>query len=128
MPVCPDCGTEQPHENFPKNRSTKSGFGSYCKPCHNARTRASVAKNGGSRRYHLRQRFGLEPDDVERIIEEQDGVCAVCKKRPPTQVDHDHHTGVVRGILCDGCNGGIGHFRDDPDLIRKAIAYVVRYS
>ena len=61
------------------------------------------------------------------MIEDQDGVCAVCRKNPPTQVDHDHETGLVRGILCDGCNGGLGHFRDNPDLIRRAIAYVRRH-
>lgn len=127
MPRCPDCGLLKDASEFPRNRSTKSGLAAYCKPCHNARTRASVARNGGARRYHLRRRFGIEPADVERMIEAQGGLCAVCRKNPPTQVDHDHETGLVRGILCDGCNGGLGHFRDDPNLIRRAIAYVRRH-
>jgi hypothetical protein len=124
---CPDCGDDKPLEEFPHHRSTPLGRATYCKPCHNKRNRESRARNGGNRHYHLKQRYGIDAADVERMVGEQGGLCAVCRRRPPAQVDHDHATDRVRGILCDGCNGGIGHFRDDADLIRKAIVYVKRY-
>jgi hypothetical protein len=38
--------------------------------------------------------------------------------------DHDHKTGAFRGYLCLSCNVGLGHFKDDPELLKKAIAYL----
>lgn len=43
-------------------------------------------------------------------------------------MDHDHDTSMVRGILCEMCNGGLGQFRDDPETIESAIAYLERHS
>jgi hypothetical protein len=50
---------------------------------------------------------------------------AVPKRLASLHVDHDHDTGQVRGILCLGCNQGLGKFRHDPVILRRAIAYLV---
>jgi hypothetical protein len=53
-------------------------------------------------------------------------VCAVCGRPDPEHVDHDHATGVVRGVLCFNCNGGLGQFRDNPMFLAAAIEYLER--
>lgn len=66
----------------------------------------------------------------------QGGRCAICRTpvanileydgdaRLSTHVDHCHTTGAVRGILCRDCNTGLGGFRDDPERLRAAMAYL----
>jgi Recombination endonuclease VII len=121
---CKDCHEDKPEEEFPRNRNSASGRGSYCKPCHNLRTRASRARVGGARRYHLRYRYGITEDEIATMKALQDGRCAICRLREATQVDHDHASGKVRGILCLQCNAGLGALRDDPRLVYQAIDYL----
>jgi hypothetical protein len=121
---CPDCDTVKPIEEFPKTRANKSGRHTYCLPCHNARGRATLEKKGGSRTYHLQRRYGISADDADAMLEAQGGLCAVCESAPAAHVDHDHVTGAVRALLCFNCNGGLGQFKDDPDVLRAAADYV----
>jgi hypothetical protein len=51
-------------------------------------------------------------------------MCPICGRADPEHVDHSHDTGVVRGILCFNCNGGLGQFRDSPDTLRDAAGYL----
>jgi len=77
--------------------------------------------------YHLK-RYGLSVEDYEKMAADQNGVCAICgqpeRKKSALSVDHDHETGEVRGLLCDACNRGLGAFRDDPERLGRAIAYL----
>lgn len=78
----------------------------------------------------LRNRYGITLAEYERILNEQAGGCAICGSPPPERkrlaVDHCHDALHIRGILCSNCNTGIGAFRDDPDLLRKAIEYLAK--
>jgi hypothetical protein len=58
------------------------------------------------------------------MLEEQGGLCVICRVSPAQHVDHDHATGAVRALLCFNCNGGLGQFKDDPFLLRVAAFYV----
>lgn len=58
------------------------------------------------------------------MLAAQGGLCDICRAAPATQVDHDHVTGAVRALLCFNCNGGLGQFRDDPEVLRVAADYV----
>src|SRR5438445_9289465 len=64
----------------------------------------------------------LSKEEYDAMSEYQRGVCAICGKEPTDgerlAVDHDHATGRVRGLLCRGCNTGLGHFTDDPSRLR----------
>lgn len=79
----------------------------------------------------LRRQFGIGAAEYDAMLAAQGGGCAICGT-PPTDtgprlhVDHCHSGGNVRGILCSECNFGIGKFRDDPDLLRRAIKYLSR--
>jgi len=97
----------------------------YCYPCHNKNGKESKVRNGGSRDYHLRRRYGLTEEEVDGLIEKQQGVCSICQSMPDKwHVDHDHDTGVVRGVLCHHCNTALGNFRDDVKLLERAIAHL----
>ena len=70
-------------------------------------------------------RYGLSPDDYRKLVQQQGGVCAICRKADRTLViDHCHATNVVRRLLCRKCNTGLGQFDDDPDVLRAAAAYL----
>jgi hypothetical protein len=78
------------------------------------------------------QRYGLTPDDYARMLQQQGDVCAICKKVPAKgrrlNVDHDHVTGQVRGLLCFRCNVGLSWFNETLDTMRDAYMYLQRSS
>jgi len=86
-----------------------------------------------TRKGNLRRRFGLTPEQYADMVVAQNGRCAVCF-RPETAVnqygvkalavDHDHSTGVVRGLLCMRCNIVLGLVKDDTDILQSAIEYL----
>jgi hypothetical protein len=82
---------------------------------------------GGSRTYHLTRRYGITAEESDAMFEAQGGLCAICRTAPAVHVDHDHDTGEVRALLCFGCNGGLGQFKDDPEVLRAAACYVERH-
>ena len=124
---CPDCGEIKPLEAFPRNKNSKNGRATHCKPCHNARSEETRQRlYGGGRHYHLMRRYGLTEVEVDEMLLDQGDLCALCREAPAQHVDHDHKTGEVRGILCFNCNGGLGQFRDRVDILLNAVAYLER--
>lgn len=121
---CPDCEQIKPVDDFPRTTNA-SGRHSNCKPCHIARGNESKQRlYGGNREYHLRRRYGVGEKEFQELLAEQGGVCAICRRPDPEHLDHDHRTGWVRGILCFNCNGGLGQFKDNPDVLARAITYL----
>ena len=74
--------------------------------------------------YRRERRYGLTEERYTAILKNQNNLCAVCKKKPPTDVDHNRKNGHFRGLLCRSCNLGLGMFADDPSLMRLAIVYL----
>lgn len=84
------------------------------------------AKNPGKNNAYER-RYGITIADYDRMLAEQHGCCAICKKGNEARrfdVDHCHSTGVVRGLLCRNCNWGIGNLRDSAELVEVALEYL----
>lgn len=72
--------------------------------------------------------LGWTDDDYFRVLDEQDGHCALCPTTPKTRrlhVDHDHFTGLVRGLLCYACNRRLDT-RVTSEWCARAGAYLYR--
>lgn len=82
------------------------------------------------RQNHLRISYRLEPAEYDAMVAKQRGKCLICEGRQRRKnsdhldIDHDHATGEVRGLLCGSCNSGLGRFGDSPALLRQAADYV----
>ena len=71
--------------------------------------------------------YGLLSGDYDEMLVAQGGVCAICRRPPsdnPLDVDHDHTTGEVRGLLCHRCNVGLGYFGDGLLGLESALRYL----
>ena len=125
MKRCPSCKRSKSVEDFPRNRSSRDGLATYCKPCHN-RIMAENKKKlyGGQRSYLLNLRYGVSSAQLEWLKLQQGGLCAICREAPAVHVDHDHRTKEVRGILCFNCNRGLGYLDDDLVTLYRAADYL----
>lgn len=118
-PECSQCGMiKAPSDFFIQS----GGSSKRCKDCY--------------RDYARRIMYGLSKEEYRNMLELQKGRCAICNREPRAAtsgrsrailfIDHDHATGRVRGLLCNGCNAGIGHLQDDPKRLRAAVKYLKR--
>jgi hypothetical protein len=120
LKTCTKCKEEKPQtvEHFPLHNKTKSGFDSWCRKC-----RASY--RNGIRRGLYREMISDELlKDIISTIKE----CVICGSEENLVVDHCHKTNTIRGMLCNHCNRGLGHFRDDPQLLEFAKIYLLSNS
>jgi hypothetical protein len=81
--------------------------------------------------YNAANRFGVSRAEI-KAMRARSSVCEICGSAPDPkkrlQIDHDHETGVLRGVLCQGCNLGLGAFKDDIARIHKAALYLARHK
>ena len=89
------------------------------------------------RDFDLQRTFGISLVDYERMLAEQNGVCAICGcgetvmrggRVKNLAVDHDHATGVVRSLVCQAHNQMLGFAGDSPELLEAAAAYLRRHT
>lgn len=69
---------------------------------------------------HFRQKYGLTLEEKDAILAKG---CQICSE-VATRIDHSHTTNKVRGGLCNNCNTGLGMFKDNSELLEKAIKYL----
>jgi hypothetical protein len=116
LKTCTRCKQEKPLDlqNFPLHNKTKSGFDSWCRFC-----RSSY------RNEICRGRFrNVISDENLKYLKNTVKQCVICGSEEKLVVDHDHISGQVRGLLCNHCNRGLGHFKDDPMLLEFATQYL----
>ena len=118
-------------EFFPPHNKTKDGLDSWCRKCR-ACYRSEI--NRGKFRGQL-------SDEEVKLLKKQK-LCDICGKEDiggnknnkhigkinSLVMDHDHASGRFRGMLCNHCNRGLGHFKDDHIILEKAINYLKQYS
>lgn len=122
---CPDCKALKAIEEFPRNRGSHDGRGSYCKPCHVIRGNAYKQRTHGSESmYLLSHRYGISQEQYNELLTRNQGMCSICLDRKAEHVDHDHTSGRIRRRLCFACNNALGKFHDDPIVLRQAIRYL----
>jgi hypothetical protein len=78
-----------------------------------------------------RRRNGVDPDAAEAALSEHDKTCGCCGTDKPGgrfswNVDHDHATGRIRGVLCQNCNTAIGKLGDTLEGVLRAVRYLER--
>jgi hypothetical protein len=89
-----------------------------------------VAKSFCATHYAMNRSNMIIDRQSKDLISNHNGQCDICKskvpgfKRQKFCIDHDHKTGLVRGMLCQKCNIGLGNFNDNPDLLMEAVKYL----
>jgi len=117
---CTRCKQEKPAtaEFFPLHNKKVNGLDSWCRKCRS--TYRNEIRRGKFRNV-------ISDVDLKEIIA-CTNECVICgDTTKPLVVDHDHKTGQIRGLLCNHCNRGIGHFRDDPNLLEFARMYLLAH-
>lgn len=85
------------------------------------------SKSKEQKRDYQLAKYGITSKEYEQKLKAQNGVCAICSRPPHKRrlnVDHDHKTKQVRGLLCWRCNKGIGWLWDDPQIVLIAATYL----
>ena len=90
------------------------------------RTWADPVKRERMKAQRRLRKYGVSDQEHALLIAKQRGRCAICGEQPGTalHVDHCHESLAIRGLLCNSCNNGLGRFRDNPTLLRRAADYL----
>lgn len=126
--ICADCREQKPLKEFARSKFSEDKRFKRCKGCEETR-QANFTPYERHRNKNLYYLYGLELEDYNRILEAQGGVCKICEAEPMDDrvfyVDHCHNSLKVRGIVCFDCNTGLARFKDSPQILARAIEYLV---
>ena len=114
--ACTHCKQDKPAtaEFFPLHNKKRNGLDSWCRTCR------ATYRSANCRGRHK----AVISDQALVKLKESTKECVICGMEAKLVVDHDHVTGKIRGMLCNHCNRGLGHFRDDPALLEFAAQYL----
>jgi len=116
--TCRRCQKVKPTSEYGTATRNSDGWAHICRPCNTAEARAK----------RMETKYGLRPLGYWKLADRQDQSCAICStpfdKVKQLCVDHDHESGLVRGLLCLNCNGSLGTFGDNIEGLERAIEYL----
>lgn len=133
---CNVCGQTKTAPDLVASKRYRDGYMPLCKPCRNEYWRqrramnpdAKAAHDDNVRRSRLLSDYGMTQADYRRMLKEQDDKCKLCgaenhgrgKRFRYWNIDHNHRTGAVRGLLCHVCNITIGKYENLVAKIGKS--------
>lgn len=113
----PKVAFETPVVEYNRNRSPVCTI----KEC----VRPHAAKGMCQRHYTQAHTYNLTLEELQLILEESGGVCGICgSSEYELLIDHCHQTQEVRGMLCSGCNSGLGLLGDTQQSLERAMEYL----
>jgi len=129
MKKCSKCHVVKSLSEFYIIKHSGNPHGS-CKECFKKRSKESSQRLGRNHRKNIELQwfYGIGLNDYNEMLEAQGGQC-VCgatqgrSNKEALHVDHDHNTGLIRGLLCHRCNRAIG-LVDDPESLRALADYI----
>ena len=123
MKQCIQCDTEKQEEEFQTCGPHRVKM-RLCKTCYQSNRKTGNKSPWSDRDKKFFERYGLDVKSYNELGNKQGNSCLICKKSEKLFVDHCHGSNVVRGLLCNHCNLGLGHFYDNIDLLEQAILYL----
>ena len=130
--ACKKCKKLKSVSAFHKDKTTATGFNSWCKKCKLKHDGLRSRSRRSPKEYQDRYRYaklGMTLENYNKMLTAQNDRCKICNRHKSDQkrslhVDHCHDSGKIRGILCGNCNVALGLFNDDIDTLKKAIIYL----
>jgi hypothetical protein len=116
--TCTKCNIEKPVSSFYKKSSESGKLRAMCRECFKKYHRVNIASI-------ISKRYNSSPEIISETLSKI--ACQICGYVPESGrnfIDHDHTTGKIRGLLCFKCNSALGLFKDNKELLLKAIAYL----
>lgn len=115
---CTTCGEWKLLAKFRRHKRSSGGRAPQCRGCYGV----------DNQRRKLWRKYRITPEEYDILLKTYEGKCAICgganSDGRPIHVDHDHETGVIRGMLCFNCNAALGLMHENTDLLRRMIQYL----
>lgn len=130
---CKNCKESKPLETFVTKSASPNNKGAICKPCASKNSSSWYFNNlDKAKNAKLLRAYGITIEQYLELSTEVGNKCTICEQDCPSgralAVDHDHSNGIVRGLLCINCNKGLGNFKDNLDLFKRAMFYLESYK
>jgi hypothetical protein len=147
--TCTKCGLEKSQDNFSLTGKgeLRRGDCNGCRSIYHQEYRNREGFKNKARATARKHRYSITEAQYLELFDSQEGVCAICKQpetgvnkdgtRKNLSVDHDHRCcpseksscgQCIRGLLCSGCNRGIGYLKDNIDILLSALSYLQQNS